>query len=343
MVVVRPVGDYRRRPPAQRFQAARPFYRLQPGGYGGRRRRGVAAGGRQRFYGGHGHGGVAGLEIAQQRQDGAVGMLRRADGQILPRIRHGRRLPAYRFVNPRQRGGLRRRRRPYRGQRLGKLGRRHHRNAGLDDARFVGGDFANGVAQDGGVIQAYRRNDADGRRDHIGGVQPPAQANLNDAGVHFVRRETMERHGRQVFKERGRAGVRVGRISQVMRPHGVHQPGEPFRGHRRAVPPDAFTERMQMGRGIKAGGSAGGAQDGFHHRRHAALALGAGDVDDAPLPPVRVAHPRQQPRDAGQIVDAFLARDGRHSPLVVHERQQAGNGGGVGHHLRAGKSGSGRE
>ena len=144
-----------------------------------------------------------------------------------------------------------------------KLRRDHHRRPRLDDAGFVGGNLADGVAQDGGVIQADRRDNAHRRRYDVRGVQPPAQAHFDDADCGFVLGKALEGHGREIFEQRGRAGRRVGGIGQVVGPDRFGKPGEAFRGHRLAVAADALAERMQMGGRVEPGSVTGGAQDGL--------------------------------------------------------------------------------
>ena len=70
------------------------------------------------------------------------------------------------------------------------------RDARLGDAGLLGGDLLDPVAEKGGMVDADLGDAADRRRgDHVGGVEPAAEPDLDDAGVGRRARESEEGRG----------------------------------------------------------------------------------------------------------------------------------------------------
>ena len=246
MVVVRPVSNQIRRP-MQHFQAAGPFHRIQSENYGAARNR--KPGGGQLLCRCGGGSGIGRLKVAQQRQPHPIVAVPRVNRHILPIVAalpdpplHGighadaRRTPAGRHGLNHPVG------------RLKLLRRNHYRGARLDDARFVGGDGANRIAQYRHMIQAYRSDYADRRPDYIRGVQPPSQSDFNDTGIGLFLLKMSECHGGKELKQRRRPGVRVGGVGEMPRPYRCGESGESFLAHRLPVVANPLAERMQMRR-----------------------------------------------------------------------------------------------
>ncbi len=88
-------------------------------------------------------------------------------------------------------GDLRQRR-----QRFGRLSRRNDRHARLDDAALLGSDLGQRVAQQLCMVEAQAGDDRHQRRQHVGGVEPPAQSHLNDSNIDGAGREIVKGNGR---------------------------------------------------------------------------------------------------------------------------------------------------
>src|SRR5690606_39906341 len=69
------------------------------------------------------------------------------------------------------------------GQGVGRLWAADYRAARLDEAPLLRRDRVEGVAQDGGVVVADRGDDGDGRGDDVGGVESPAESDLDHADL----------------------------------------------------------------------------------------------------------------------------------------------------------------
>ena len=174
------------------------------------------------------------------------------------------------------------------------------------------------------MVQAHRGDHADLRGHHVGGIQTPAQSDLDHADVDAILRETLETHGRQVLEQGRRPGIGIGGVGNMVRPHGVGQLRESVPGDRLPIPPDALAEGVQVRRRIETGGISGRPGDGLHHGGRAALALGSRHVHHSPAP-VRVAHARQQSLHVAQVVDSLLPRLRGRRTLVVDQAQQPGD------------------
>ena len=217
------------------------------------------------FDGGDGGGGVFQLVIAQQRQVQVIGTQQSVNGQRLAgalglRLRRGRGLGFPSDVAPDQ-GRLHAQAVAHvkdRSQGFGALRRDYRDRAGLDDAGFFGGDFADGIPQDLGVIHAYRGYDAYIGVYHISGVQPPAEAHFHGLNVGAGLVIAVERHSGKKLEHRhrlpGRIRARRGfAAGGTAGPEIRYQPGEMFLRNGLAVQPHSFPESVQMGRGIETG------------------------------------------------------------------------------------------
>ena len=129
---------------------------------------------------------------------------------------------------------------------LGIVLRRDHRGAAaLEDAGLLGGHRLDGVAEILGVVAPDRRDDGRGDRvDHVGGVHPAAEPDLEQQHVGGRLGEQEQRRGGGDLEHRDRV-ARVGRLAAR---EGVGQPvfrheGAPAHG----AEPDALVEAHEMG------------------------------------------------------------------------------------------------
>ena len=181
-------------------------------------------------------------------------------------------------------------------QRLARLRRDHRRHAALEDAGLLGGDRGERVAQEIDVVDRDRRDHGRERmRDHVGGVEPPAEADLHQ---HHVGRMAREQH------ERGRGGDlehRDGGALVDALAFGEHLGKLGVRHQRAAARPaeaEALVEAHEMRRGIDVHGKARRLQDRAHERDGRAFAVGAGHVDHGRQLEFGVPEALQQPLDA---------------------------------------------
>ena len=160
----------------------------------------------------------------------------------------------------------------------------HGGAAGLDDAGLLGGDLLDRIAQPLHVVHIHRSDDGRVGVQHVGGVPGTPHAHLHDGHVHRRVGKLPDRHGGQHLEEAhprlaGLFHLHVHQIDQILDLiPGVH---EVVVAQRLAVDGDAFVDAFQMRRGVQAGAHAVGAADGLRHAGRGALAVGAGDVDDA--------------------------------------------------------------
>ena len=162
------------------------------------------------------------------------------------------------------------------------------RHARLGDAGLLGGDRLEPGAEEELVVEAELGDAADGGRgDDVGGVEPAAEADLDDAGVGRRARESEE-------------GGRGGRLEEAdLDPvRGVErlreQVGERFVLDQLAGEPDALVEADEMRAGIDVGREAGRLDRGAQEGAGRALAVGAGDMEDRRQPTLRIAEPVEQ-------------------------------------------------
>ena len=91
------------------------------------------------------------------------------------------------------------------GHRLGRLLGGDHGHAALDDRGLLGGDRGQRVAEEFHVVHADRRDHARERRlDHIGGIEPAAEADFEQQHVGRMLCEQQEA-GRGLRLEEGDA------------------------------------------------------------------------------------------------------------------------------------------
>ena len=133
------------------------------------------------------------------------------------------------------------------------------------------------------MVQRHRRDHGDfGPGDHVGGVQPSAEAGLQHGEVGLNAREGEEGRRRGDLEEGDGMGV-VGGFALGQ------QSGQRPVADLPAGGPDALGEAHQVGGGIDVGLAPGG----VGHRRDegddGALAVGAGDVDDRRQVAFRIA------------------------------------------------------
>ena len=200
-------------------------------------------------------------------------------------------------------------------KRLARLRGHDRRHVGLEDAGLLGGDLADGVAEMLGMIERHRGDHGRQRTlDHVGGVEPPAQADLEQQHVGRMAREQQEPRRGGDLEHRDRR-ARVGALAFGQRIAELIVVDEPSLA--RAAEPEALVEAHQMRRGVDVHAQARRLQDRAHEGDGRALAVGAGDVDHRRQLPLRMAervenapHPierkidqlwmqRGQPRDDG--------------------------------------------
>ena len=138
------------------------------------------------------------------------------------------------------------------------------------------------------MVQADRSDDGHFWRNHVGGVQPAAETDLDHLEVSAGLPEVQERHGRHYLEEADWAELAVlaGRLDR--RPNLLHELCERLAGDRLETHTYTLDDAVKVRRSVEAGPVALGRQDRRDHRRRAPLALGAGDVHRRNLQ-VRVA------------------------------------------------------
>ena len=128
------------------------------------------------------------------------------------------------------------------------------------------------------MVHRHRRDHAGDRTlDHVGGVEPAAEADFEQQHVGGMAREQQEAGG-GLDLEHGdrRVAVRLFAFLQRRRQVGV--------GHQHAAAglpqAEALVEAHQIGRGVDVHAQAGGLQHRAQEGDGRALAVGAGDMDD---------------------------------------------------------------
>jgi hypothetical protein len=203
--------------------------------------------------------------------------------------------------------------------RLAMLRRDHRRHTRFDDARLLGRDQRQGVAQQRGVLQADGGDDADGRGDDVGGVQPAAQPHLQHHPIDLLLGEVEQgQHGHDL--EGGDAGDGLdGRLALLQQAHHI------VLGDQLAVDADALAEGVQVGRAVEAGAQTRRAQDRVDGGRGGAFALAAGHMDIMQTL-MRIAQRAQHPPGALQVPGGFGVGHGA-ATLVVHVVEDVVQGG----------------
>ncbi len=130
--------------------------------------------------------------------------------------------------------------------------------------------------------------------DHVGGVEPAAQAGFQHQHIRRAAAEQQQGGGGGDLEDGdGRAGIGGLRLLQRRRQRGI--------ADQAAGEADAFVEAHQMRRGIDMRPPPRGFRDGAQKGAGAALAIGAGDMDDRRQAAFRVAERREamlQPAEA---------------------------------------------
>ena len=163
------------------------------------------------------------------------------------------------------------------------LDRREDRAPLLDDAGLFARNRAQVGAEEGFVVKVHRRDHRQGRRiDHVGRIEPAAQADLENEEVrrHFGESEDRRRRGRLEMRDLPAADCLERPVEPADQARIVHQlPRQP----------DAFVEAHQMRRGKHVHGQSGR----FGHRAHEGaggpFAVGPRHMDDRRQPVLRTA------------------------------------------------------
>ena len=159
------------------------------------------------------------------------------------------------------------------------LAEEHGVCAVLDDAAFLRGDLLDRVAENGRVLQADVRHDADLRRgDDVCRVHAPAEADLKRDDVALLLHEVEEGDGRHDLKARGHFAHALRRV-----PHGVCERNEGVVVDLFPVHAHALVEAQQVRRGIEPRAVPRALEHGGEHRGGRALAVRARDVDEFEL------------------------------------------------------------
>ena len=170
------------------------------------------------------------------------------------------------------------------------------------------------------------RGDGRGERplDHVGGVEPAAQAGLQQREIGRRLGEGLEgKRGGDLEKRDGRFAVRrFAIVDELQEARVVDQA---------ARHADALVEAHEVRRGIDVHPPARGFGDGAQEGQHRALAVGAGDMDHRRQTALGMIQLREQPLDAAerQIDDARMEPiepldDGRALGSLEHVRAFSG-------------------
>ena len=156
------------------------------------------------------------------------------------------------------------------------LAEEHGVRAMLDDAALLRGDLLDRVAENGRVLQADVRHDADLRRgDDVRRVHAPAEADLERDDVALLLHEVQKGDGRHDLKARGHFAHALRRV-----PHGVCERNEGVVVDLFPVHAHALVEAQQVRRGIEPRAVPRALEHGGEHRGGRALAVRARDVDE---------------------------------------------------------------
>ena len=213
-------------------------------------------------------------------------------------------------------------------------------DAGLENAGFFAGDFAQGVAEEIFVIEIHARDDGDGGRENICGVEAAAEADFENGEVHTLLREVFEGHGGDAF-EIGGMSAQFAAGQKLF--DGVvnfgEDGGEGVVADFLAIDANALVYFFEMRRSIEAGAQPGVAEDRFQKRGGRTFAVGAGDVRAG----IGAAGTPEALIENGDIFEIEFGRGGlRGCSQFPAERKQVSYGGGVIHFLRKFSSARGR-
>ena len=147
-----------------------------------------------------------------------------------------------------------------------------HRDAAFDDSRLFKGDLGQGFAQILLMVDRDGGDDRQARGHHVGGIQTPAQTNLQQGPVRRGAGKGEEGGGGGDFKEGDRVGTVLGDTF-------IQQGGQGGFADQLPRQPDAFVKPGEVGRGIGVDPGARRLQPRAQHGLGRAFAIGAGDVD----------------------------------------------------------------
>ena len=185
--------------------------------------------------------------------------------------------------------------RPERAERGGRLRADDGAHAGSQDARLFGGDRSDGAAEEGLVVEAHRRDDAERglQRRHVCRVEAAAHAYLEQCEVGRLAREREQRRARRRLEERDRrAAVHLLDLAE--------QRGQLVLADGAAAEGDPLVERDEVRARVRVHALARRLQRRAHERNRRALAIGARHVDDGRQIALRLAERLEQPLDAAE-------------------------------------------
>ena len=187
----------------------------------------------------------------------------------------------------------------------------HQRHAGLGDRRFLLRDDQRVGAEELLVVDAERGDPAHRRTvDDVGGIQPAAEADLDDARIGWGPRES-EEGGRGGHLEEARLDVGAD-VEDLF-----EQRGQRLVLDQAAGDADALVEADQVRAGESVDLVTRGLQPGAQERAGRSLAVGAGDVEHGRQRVLRAAERVEQPRDP---VEPELVAAGREQRQAVELR-----------------------
>jgi hypothetical protein len=185
-------------------------------------------------------------------------------------------------------------------RRLDRLTGQDRLRAGLDDARLLGGDLGQRVAQQVRVVDVDRRHHGHVRVRDVGGVPGAAQPDLDHRHVDRGVGERRVRHGRDDLEEGHRHPVELLLVDQCHVRLDL-TPGlvEPLVGDGQPVDGDPLGHAHHVRAGEPPGAEARRPQQRLDHRGRAALAVRPGHVDDR-VGALRIAEQGGEGADPGQ-------------------------------------------
>jgi hypothetical protein len=148
----------------------------------------------------------------------------------------------------------------------------HDRGSWFDHRRLFGGNRFERISQEGFVVVVDRGDRGGHLREHVRGVEPAAEAHLDNGHVDACIAESLERQRGRRLEEAWRRRQTAGRIANPA--------GERVCRRRRdltAVDRKSLLEVDQMGRRVASCPVAGGSQPPLHHCCHRAFSVRAGD------------------------------------------------------------------
>ena len=195
--------------------------------------------------------------------------------------------------------------------------------AALEDAGLLIGDLLERVAEKLGVVDRDAGDDGGERMiDHIGRVQPAAEADFQQQHIGRMAREQQQAdRGGDLEHGDGRAGI--GALAFLQRR------AELLVGHQHAfarlAQAEALVEAHQMRRGIDVHALAGRFQDRAQEGDGGALAVGAGDMDHRRQLALGMIERGEQPLDAiERQIDALGMQRGQPRDDRVNRRRHGG-------------------